>query len=284
LIEARQNIEKLEPQLSLLDAKLVQLRASLATRETQRNRNAELSQRRENLLRANAGLRESQTSVDAAMELYARAIDAKRVADAAEAARSDWAAKNSSAQQRKHSAAVAIAEMERTAATLRSRLEAEQNDADAVAKAVAEIAVRLKEADTTCPVCAHLHSPGELVRKARESMALMRAGSATLAEELAAVQSQLRTLHAAQETAVNDEAGAKQNWRRLIPPFGALSSCVSRLKLIQFSGAPHFRALRHRSRPNEQNFASAVKRSLASSPLCQRKKSWRPSRSTTRTR
>ncbi|XHR31034.1 MAG: AAA family ATPase [Chthoniobacteraceae bacterium] len=207
-MEARQTIELLEPQLRALEPKLGELGVSLTNIEARRQQLEELSQKRADLLRTSAGLRDSQASLDAAMALYDRAIESKRIADEIGDDRASWAEKQSRSQQLKQSSAAVITEAERTIVALRSRIQASQDADDAIDKAVAEIAIRLTEGDTTCPVCKHSHGPGELVRKARESMEQMRGGSAILANELTAVQAQLAAAREIHEEAARNEAEA----------------------------------------------------------------------------
>jgi DNA repair exonuclease SbcCD ATPase subunit len=71
------------------------------------------------------------------------------------------------------------------------RLAAEQRSADEATRALGEVIRHLQEEDTVCPVCAQVHPPGELLRKAQASIERYSSRTASVIEELRKLQQEI---------------------------------------------------------------------------------------------
>jgi exonuclease SbcC len=97
--------------------------------------------------------------------------------------------------ERKKSVSARKTSLEQTTAGLNAkmkgvtdRLAAEQRSVDHAARALGEVIQHLDAEDTVCPVCAEVHPPGELLRKAQGSIERYSGRTAAFIEELRKLQ------------------------------------------------------------------------------------------------
>jgi exonuclease SbcC len=182
LLQIINNLERtgeLETTLRLTAGKIEALTVETSTKQTERDNIEKLRRQREDAIQKQIRVRKTQMAFEAAAQRYAELTETIKAAEFAANNRAKLLSSQADVAQRKEKAEAERRRLEEYIQDVRNHLAAEKLAADAIGRAVVEIAQRLTEHDTICPVCSHSHGPGELLEEARKSMARARTGSDT---------------------------------------------------------------------------------------------------------
>lgn len=191
LVTAHEQILRLEDDLPKQQEKIAASQKHLEDCHDQLNTYAQDRQNREDTTRKWDDVRKSLSELDDFSRLFRTANDANEGLPDVTAQRETLIKQKLEASNAKQEVETQLAQTRREIDEIHKKLDEEKRTADAISRAVIEIASHLTDHDTECPVCLQNYEKSELLVRTRQAISRVSTGAKELEEMLAADKQRL---------------------------------------------------------------------------------------------